>query len=821
MAVTTHRPVPLPGAAEPTFADAVAAEVAGKAKLPAGATRMSRTWLDDNGLPQHSAQPVPVDAGDRRTPHRRHQCPHLATVPGGEKERCGHARWLLPGETRFCPAHGDQLAAPAEQPSRVAATARRAVELYGRSAAPWALPVAALAADALCAVTGVGAVGPLTAAPVLAGGAYLATRRTLTARAVRRGRIERGQRAGRRVARIRRTAVRAGATAGEWSLWAAALAAADITNWAGLVVAAAGAARWAIGMLPWWNAAEARRLRALAPPPVVVEAPPEPEPEPDPVQVRAVTTWATLIGAPDKPLAGTELVEWRRLPACDVRASVRTRLPNWTAKVVARVPGSINMRENRPLLRGRIAAAYACTYADVSFSADESDLSVGWLRVQPDNVLAETRMWTGPAAANDWKNGRSRIGRFDDGADVLYQWWTNTGAAHDLISGCSGSGKSELVAQLILAGLHSDGLVLDWLGDPQGGQSYGALKDYVDWFARDKTEITLMLLAALKEMLRRNDELTAKNIKTWKPTRAMPLLVITLDEVQSYIDDPAILELVEKLVGQGRKCGIKMRLITQVPAAYNLGGSTYIKEQLKIGQTLIFRAMTDVAGRSAVEGDCPIDPTELPTVWGKNTCAAGETTAGLLFAQGLHGRDVYGRADYTGDDMMCWLVDPDGDPTINPGRFGPEAQQESGVLWGDRKERAKRSLAAGRADADLLSGGKAVDLINAAAVSAATGAPVRLAEPAGGDGKGGAPRARDVVLTAARELADEHGRVTREQIAAAVRDKMANGTRDKALTDLVADSDLRRVRNGVYEVPPGSRVTRQAPSPVEPTGDQP
>src|SRR5690606_26785915 len=151
-------------------------------------------------------------------------------------------------------------------------------------------------------------------------------------------------------------------------------------------------------------------------------------------------------------------------------------------------------------------------------------------------------------------------------------------------------------------------------------------------FARDKTEITFLLLGAVKEMLRRNDVLSARNIKTWQPSREMPLLVVTLDEIQSYIEDPVIYDLVYKLAGQGRKCGIKLRPITQIPAAYSLGGTNYIKEQL--GQKLIFRARTETAGRSAVDPDSPIDPTQLPEKWGKNTCAAGEPTAGLMFVQG-------------------------------------------------------------------------------------------------------------------------------------------------------------------------------------------
>ena len=799
MATTTHRPAPLPTSGPATKP--------APTPVPVGAARMQPWFIDPaDQRRKRMPYPVPVDADDHRTAHVRHQCPHLRNANGGGKERCGEFAWLLAGETLYCPRHGDRLEPPPEKKARLTAVLAETRRLHGATAAPWALPAAAAIGETVAHLGNIPAGQMLLTAPAAAGATYLLRKRTLTRRAVARNRIEAGQRTGRRVAAITRRARLDAAVAGETGLWASALVATDVATWPGRIVAAAGMIRWAVGVRGWWLRADERRAQP-APPPVDV-APVEdaaPVEQPDPMRLRAITTWATLIGCQGGPLAGTELVDYRQLPACDVAASSRTRLPNWTAKVVAKIPGSINMREQRPNLRGRIAAAYGCTYADVSFAADESDLSVAELRVQPDNVLAETKLWPGPDRANDWKRGRSRIGRYNDGADVWYQWWTKTGAAHDLISGCTGSGKSELVAQLLLASLHSGGRVLDWVGDPQGGQSYGALKDAVDWFARDTSEIRFMLLAALKEMLRRNDQLAAANIKTWQPgIEGMPLLAITLDEVQSYIDDPIILELVEKLVGQGRKCGIKMRLITQIPAAYNLGGSTYIKEQLKAGQTLIFRAMTDVAGRSAVDGDCPIDPTELPDKWGKHTCAAGETTAGLMYVQGLNGRDVYGRADYTGDDMRVWLVDGEGQSTLTPGVFGPEAQQESGPLWGDRKERAARLLAAGRNDADLLSGGKAVELLEAASVTQATPQAVREQVPPSPEVQRAARVSRDVVLEAAGRAADERGVVTKDQLIAEMAkmaEKMKPSTRDAALTDLVADGKLRRIKNGLYEVP--------------------
>lgn len=787
---TQQRPAALPGTKP---AD-------GKKPFPAGAAKMSRAYLDARGMPQKSAYPVPVDADERRTAHELHQCPHLRPMNGGGKERCAEKEWLLPeAKVRFCPHHGRQLEKAEGGPSKLTLTLTAAKEMHGRPALPWLIPAAGALTDTALHLADIGFEAGLSA-PVLAGAVYVVAKRTLTKRAIARQRLEKRQREGRRYEAIVRQARRTALMGAEAGLWAGALAATDVTSTVGVIVAAAGLVRWAIGAAEFWTAADRRRARGsvkvsnLGATPAVQT--------PDPVKLRAVTTWDSLVGCPNGAFPGTKLVDLTRLPACEVGAPTRTRLPNWSAKVVPLVAGSINMRANRPDLLGRIAAAYGCTYADVSFFADEGDVGVGWVRVQPDNVLAETRMWTG-LDGTDWKKGTSVIGRFDDGKPIRYAWWTGNGAAHDLIGGSSGSGKSELVAQLLLTSLHSGGLVLDWVGDPQGGQSFGALKEQVDWFARDKTEIKLMLLAAVKEMWRRNDELSRHNIKTWSATNAMPLLVITLDEIQSYIDDPDILALVEMLAGQARKCGVKLRLITQIIAAYNLGGSTYIKDQAKTGQTLTFRSQTDIAGRSAVEGDSPIDPTALPEKWGPNTCAAGEKTAGLVFVQGIHGRDVYGRTDYTGEKLEPWLVDSDGSPSVSPGRFGPEAQQESGVLWGDRKERAIRLLHAGRNDEDILPGGKAMELIEQAAVAQVTQRVVRPSEP------GQAPladRARDVVLTAARDVAGADGLVKREAIVAAVKGKVADGTRDKALTDLVASGELRRIKNGLYEVPGMARA---------------
>jgi hypothetical protein len=667
--------------------------------------------------------------------------------------------------------------------------------MYGASASLWAFPVGTVTAAATVLPAEL-----VLLMPVAAGAAWYVQTVRLTRQAVARGRIERGQKNGRRVKRIRRRAVRAAVVVTEAGVWALML---DLVGWSpwAVVIAAAGLARWAIGATPRWREIEKRRevlMRAKpnpdeqAPSPAPAPADPGPGPEPDPARAQLTATWDTLLGRVGGSLAGTRLEEFEWLSACSA-GGARERRPNWSARIVPHVPGSVNMAGLKTSVPGDIAAAYRCSMTDVSIVVDPSDVSTAHVRVQPDNPLAEVRMWPG-ASATDWDRGVSVVGIMSDGTPAEYVWWTRNGAAHDLFGGCSGSGKSELTAQLILCGLHSGGLVLDWLGDPQGGQSYGEIQQHVDWFARTLEEIKIMLFAAVTEMFRRNQVLSAAYIKTWQPEHAstldMPLLVITLDEIQAYIADTEICQLVEALIGMGRKCGIKVRAMTQILAAYALGGSMYIKEQASTGQTVVFRMTTDQGGRNAVEGDVPINPTLIPETWGPHTASPNEPTAGLCFFMGLRRRDIYGRVFYTGGDMGTWLR-----PTTSPGVFSAEAQAASGPLWGDRHARSRLSAAAGQSVDALLPGGRARELIEAASVSSSSGGTAAADKPAQASARPGS--VADQVMDVVRERLDDRGEITRARILSAC-DGLAPATVDKTLADLVADGRLVRVRNGVY-----------------------
>jgi len=678
------------------------------------------------------------------------------------------------------------MSADVERPSRTRIITQDACSMYMQSLAPWGA-LAAMTVGGVCvqaANVGVGDV--VGVVPIAAGGAYFLVTAIARRRAIAAGRIDRRQRDGKRVKRIARNARRAAGAAAAGATWLVLTAATDPTSVAGHVVWLVGIAGWAVMSYPWWRHVD-QKLERSAVTTVAVPPPCPTQPPEDPLAIRVAEVWAQRIGNATGPLAGTRLVDFRRLPACAAGDQSRQRRTNWTARVVAIESGSINMRELRPLLLGRIAAAYECGYGDVAFFTDPYNLSRADVRVQPDNLLAEVRMWPG-YDATDWSSGASHVGWYDDGQPMIYQWWKRGyGALHALLSGCTGSGKSELVAQLLLISLHSGGLVLDWVGDPQGGQSYGQLKDLVDWFAGTPTEIKLMLLSAKIEMIRRNQILATAYTKTWTPSQEMPLLVVTLDEVQSYIDDPDTLQLVTDLAGQARKCGISLRLLTQVPSAGNLGGSIYIKDQVRT-QAFIGRAATGIAGHLAVDSDSPFDPCALPATWGPETSSPDGTTAGLMGVQGMRGRDLYGRVYYTGDDMSAWLTGE-----LTPGTFGLDAQAAPGQaqLWGERHRRAAAQC--GMTLEDFLPAGKAVELVELAAGN--TDPPLALDSAAPQE-----MTARDVVLAAAREAAVD-GVVTRQAIVSAT-SGMPSSTRDRAITDLLMGGHLARVegQRGSYRL---------------------
>jgi hypothetical protein len=404
------------------------------------------------------------------------------------------------------------------------------------------------------------------------------------------------------------------------------------------------------------------------------------------------------------------------------------------------------------------------------------ELHLARILVLTDNPLQQPIMWDGPTL--DVATGLSSMGQYADSDKVLYRHYRpGEGPVHSLIAGSTGSGKSVAVSQLLAEERHS-GVIVSWVIDPQGGQSLPDWQDSAGEFARNIVEARELLTRARDRMYRRNAFMSSirwtddqgrerrgiAEFTPMDPRHLLPMLSITIDEAQTVLKDKICKALVEEMIGMSRKCGIKFRLITQVPLIGSLGNSQPIKDAVVAGNVIVLRTGTRLTGQ-AVLGGFPVDPSSLPKQW-----PDGSTTSGLGFAR-TSGSDRAAamRVAYV-SDVFGWASS--GEP--------PELEP----LDDDQDEQEPEAAPAGESKQDT---------------------PEPPAQPAAGDQDGIGERAVLVYLASAEVGGAECSRG--DIILAIQRAHEAKGapppgfrTIVKALTDLTAAGLIERGNRGMYRI---------------------
>lgn len=317
---------------------------------------------------------------------------------------------------------------------------------------------------------------------------------------------------------------------------------------------------------------------------------------------------------------------------------------------------------------GQVARVYKTGKTLVSITLDQYDASQAHVVVLKTNTLQAELAWDGAGIHPD---GRAIVGRYMGGSDVVYRFWDGGGVWHDLIAGTTGSGKSEFVNLLLAMEIRhpraADGrpLIVSYLIDPQAGQSYAEITDFLGGFASDVNGARALAGQLEAEMLRRNGVLhqmrwidhkgrKRRGIKTWRPTADMPMLSLTVDEAHTYLmADDAFRECIARIVAMGRKCGIRVRLITQVPLLSSLGKQE-IRDAVAAGNVMVLRTGGSLTGQVAANGRLPGKPELLPRLWPDGTSAAG-----LAYSVGAEAVSELCRLLFAGD-TFDWLADDDG-----------------------------------------------------------------------------------------------------------------------------------------------------------------
>jgi hypothetical protein len=289
-----------------------------------------------------------------------------------------------------------------------------------------------------------------------------------------------------------------------------------------------------------------------------------------------------------------------------------------------------------------VAGAWHSAVTEVYAERDPKGVTTrGYLTILPGSGLKGGRFWDG--SGMDPATGLARIGRFADGADAHEKWYEpRYGCYHDLDSGTTGSGKSELLNLKIFIAL-ATGWFVPVILDPQEGQSLPFWRDRCI-YASGEEQVGKRLRGLYAGFLDRSSLLS-----TWRwdddgvEMPGMPFFdydllggklkipLIILDEAHLVLKDGTKVQrqITADVVAMARlirKAGGKMVLATQLPSLADLGGSQALRDMLRGGNVWSGRTANKVA--SGMLG-LTKDPSEIPRFFEDLS-----KTAGLGYADG-------------------------------------------------------------------------------------------------------------------------------------------------------------------------------------------
>jgi hypothetical protein len=353
-----------------------------------------------------------------------------------------------------------------------------------------------------------------------------------------------------------------------------------------------------------------------------------------------ILVWDKHVAKAGGAMPGSELVEPEAV-----------RGNGWTAVALA-PPGDVATAN--PI---RIASAYDTSPALVDVETFQHSPRRARVRIMKHNPLQKGSVFTTPNVL-DHKTGRAVVGAYTDGTEAGYQFYYDgnggSGVVHSFIVGTTGSGKSRFLDQLLAIERHNG--MISWICDPQGGQSLPDWTEAVDWYAPTAEDGYRMLLAAQRVVEERSNRYarmkwtddkgrTRRGKATFIPGEPDQILSLTLEEAPALMAIHGAADIAADIGKRGRKCGVKLRLVAQVPNLDELGNKASLRAMLQSGNIILLRTDSSSSSRLALGTAMDsIDPNGIPKYW-----PDGTPTGGLGYLSGPDGRSGMFRTSYLDD----------------------------------------------------------------------------------------------------------------------------------------------------------------------------
>lgn len=306
------------------------------------------------------------------------------------------------------------------------------------------------------------------------------------------------------------------------------------------------------------------------------------------------------------------------------------------------------------------------------------------IEVYEVNPLQAAGVFTAPTL--DVEQGRCVIGHDTLGKPAYWRLWRpGWGACHGFVFGTTGAGKSSLI-ELLMTEVRHSGLGVPWFLDPEEGLSAPAWIKGANHYAGSDEDGSIApirtALQALERLWIYRRHQHSKMGRTWQePSPLWPLIFVVVDESPDVLADPECARIIKLLLRKGRKTGVALILIAQVPSLADLGGDQTTRSMAASLNVAAFRTSDRMSGTMGMPGVLPVDPVTLPSEW-----ADGSSTAGLAYMAG--GRMV----------RTTWVQDPypwaqSGQPADLDEGSARAAGGDYLRAWLERHERADEAVA--------------------------------------------------------------------------------------------------------------------------------